>query len=96
MPIKRSVQPDYIVCLEDGAKVKMLKRYLAARFSLTPEAYRTKWGLSRDYPMVAPAYAAKRSALSKPKLLGHFPAGENPGGKRAVRAGRKRLTTLPM
>ena len=58
VPIKRSIQHDYLVCLEDGAKLKILTRYLA-RFDLTPEAYRAKWGLPKDYPMVAPAYAAR-------------------------------------
>ncbi len=70
VPIKRSIQPEYLICLEDGGKVKMLKRYLKARFGLTPDAYRTKWGLPRDYPMVAPGYSAKRSALAKQFGLG--------------------------
>ena len=65
VPIRRSVFPDYIVCLEDGAKMKMLKRYLKVRFDLTPEAYRERWGLPRDYPMVAPSYAERRSTLAK-------------------------------
>ena len=62
--IKHSVHHEYLVCLEDGAKLKVLTRYLA-RFGLTPDSYRAKWNLPRDYPMVAPAYAAKRSALAK-------------------------------
>ena len=70
VPIKRSVFPDYIVCLEDGAKMKMLKRYLKVRFDLTPEAYRERWGLPRDYPMVAPSYAERRSTLAKSIGLG--------------------------
>ena len=70
VPIKRSIQREYLVCLEDGAKLKSLKRYLRAQFGLTPDAYRAKWGLSRDYPMVAPAYAAKRSELAKHLGLG--------------------------
>ncbi len=70
VPIKRSVFPDYIVCLEDGAKMKMLKRYLKVRFNLTPEQYRERWGLPRDYPMVAPNYAERRSALAKEFGLG--------------------------
>ena len=69
VPIKRSIQPEYLVCLEDGAKVKTLKRYLR-RFGLTPDTYRAKWGLPKDYPMVAPAYAAHRSALAKQFGLG--------------------------
>ena len=68
--IKKSVQPDYIVCLEDGKKLKMLKRYLRARHGLTPDAYRAKWNLPADYPMVAPNYAARRSAFAKQFGLG--------------------------
>ena len=70
VPIKRSLFPDYIVCLEDGAKLKMLKRYLKVRFDLTPEQYRERWGLPRDYPMVAPSYAERRSTLAKSIGLG--------------------------
>ena len=70
VPIKRSLFPDYIVCLEDGAKMKMLKRYLKVRFDLTPEQYRKRWGLPRDYPMVAPSYAERRSTLAKSIGLG--------------------------
>ncbi len=73
VPIKRSVFPDYLVCLEDGAKVKMLKRYLKVRFDLTPEGYRERWGLPRDYPMVAPSYAARRSTIAKELGLGRKP-----------------------
>jgi predicted transcriptional regulator len=69
VPIKNSVKPDYIICLEDGKKFKSLKRHLKS-FDLTPDQYRAKWGLSRDYPMVAPAYAAKRSELAKSMGLG--------------------------
>ena len=65
VPIKKSVTPDYIVCLEDGKKLKMLKRHLATSYDMTPAAYRQRWGLPNDYPMVAPAYAAQRSALAK-------------------------------
>lgn len=70
---KRSVQPDYIVCLEDGKRFKSLKRHLMTHYELTPEAYREKWGLPRDYPMVAPSYAAARSALAKSMGLGRKP-----------------------
>jgi predicted transcriptional regulator len=70
VPISRSVQQDYIVCLEDGAKLKMLKRYLRSRFELSPEDYRRKWGLPPDYPMVAPAYAERRSDFAKKIGLG--------------------------
>jgi predicted transcriptional regulator len=62
--IRASVKPDYIVCLEDGKKLKMLKRYLRTNFDMSPEEYRTKWGLPRDYPMVAPAYAEQRKHLA--------------------------------
>ena len=70
VPIKRSVTPDYIVCLEDGKKLKMLKRYLRSNYNMTPEEYRAKWGLPADYPMVAPNYAAKRSEFAKKIGLG--------------------------
>lgn len=70
VPVSKSVMPDYIICLEDGKKMKMLKRYLKATYDMTPEAYREKWGLSADYPMVAPNYAAKRSHLAKKSGLG--------------------------
>ncbi len=68
--IKRSVTPDYIGCLEDGRKRKMLKRHLRTAYNLTPEEYRERWGLSPDYPMVAPNYAKQRSALAKKIGLG--------------------------
>jgi predicted transcriptional regulator len=70
VPIKKSVTADYIVCLEDGKKCKMLKRHLMASFSMTPADYRTKWGLPSDYPMVAPNYAAARSKLALDLGLG--------------------------
>jgi predicted transcriptional regulator len=70
---KRSITPDYIICLEDGKKLKMLKRYLRSRYGLTPEQYRTKWGLPHDYPMTAPNYAATRSTLAKKSGLGRRP-----------------------
>ena len=72
--IKKSVTPDYIVCLEDGKKLKMLKRHLFSTYGLTPDEYRTKWGLPPDYPMTAPNYAAQRSALAKSAGLGRKPA----------------------
>src|SRR5215469_15685000 len=68
--IKRSVQPDYIVCLEDGKKLKMLKRHLKTAYNMTPEAYRERWGLPPDYPMVAPNYAKQRSRLAREIGLG--------------------------
>ena len=70
VPISKSVHDDYIVCLEDGKKLKMLKRYLRSRYDLSPEDYRRKWGLPPDYPMVAPAYAARRSDFAKQIGLG--------------------------
>ncbi|MDR1476983.1 MAG: MucR family transcriptional regulator [Rickettsiales bacterium] len=70
VPAEDSVKPDYIVCLEDGRRLKMLKRYLKTRYGMTGEEYREKWGLSRDYPMVAPNYAKKRSKLAKSAGLG--------------------------
>ncbi len=74
VPIKRSVTPDHIVCLEDGKKLKMLKRHLRTAYGLTPEQYRAKWGLPADYPMVAPNYAAQRSAFAKKIGLGRKPS----------------------
>ena len=71
VPINRSIQREYLVCLENGAKLKLMKRYLQAQFGLTPDAYRAKWGLPRNYPMVAPAFAAQRSALAKQLGLGN-------------------------
>ncbi|MEO1066042.1 MAG: MucR family transcriptional regulator [Pseudomonadota bacterium] len=70
VPIRRSVTPDYIVCLEDGKQFKSLKRHLRTHYNLSPEEYREKWGLPSDYPMVAPNYAAARSALAKKMGLG--------------------------
>jgi predicted transcriptional regulator len=70
VPIGRSIQQDHLVCLEDGKKLKMLKRYLRAQYDLSPEEYRRKWGLPPDYPMVAPAYAERRSAFAKQIGLG--------------------------
>lgn len=72
VPVRKSVTPDYIVCLEDGRKLKSLKRHLLAAFGLTPEAYREKWGLPKDYPMVAPNYAAARSEMAKRIGLGQM------------------------
>ena len=84
---KKSVFPDYIICLEDGKKFKSLKRHLSTDFGLTPEEYRTKWGLPRDYRMVAPNYAAQRSALAKhPDLVSRLlPLGRQPpSGRRKL------------
>jgi len=68
--IRKSLQPDHLVCLEDGRKFKSLKRHLRTKYNLSPEEYRAKWGLPKDYPMVAPDYAASRSALAKSMGLG--------------------------
>ena len=73
VPIKRSITPDFIVCLEDGKKLKMLKRHLKTAYNMTPELYRERWGLAPDYPMVAPNYAKHRSALAKKLGLGTKP-----------------------
>ena len=83
--VRASVKPDYIVCLEDGKKLKMLKRHLMTHYKLTPEAYRAKWNLPSDYPMVAPNYAERRRSLAKTIGLGRGAAGE--GGK----AGRPKV-----
>ncbi len=72
--IKKSVTPDYIICLEDGKKFKSLKRHLRSQYDMSPEEYREKWGLPHDYPMVAPAYAAARSDLAKNMGLGRSKA----------------------
>jgi predicted transcriptional regulator len=70
VPVKKSVQPDFIICLEDGKKFKSLKRHLRTAYNMTPAEYRTKWNLPHDYPMVAPNYAEKRSSLAKSMGLG--------------------------
>jgi predicted transcriptional regulator len=73
VPIKKSVLPDYIVCLEDGKKLKLLKRHLQTAYGMTPDQYRAKWGLPADYPLVAPNYAERRSLLAKSIGLGRKP-----------------------
>jgi predicted transcriptional regulator len=73
VPVKKSVFPDYIICLEDGKKLKMLKRHLKTSYNMTPEQYRDKWQLPPDYPMVAPSYAKHRSSLAKKIGLGTKP-----------------------
>lgn len=78
--IKKSIFPDYIVCLEDGKKLKMLKRHLKSAYGMTPEQYRERWGLPADYPMVAPNYAEKRSSLAREIGL----------GRKSVKAGRRK------
>ena len=70
VPIKKSITDDYIICLEDGKKLKMMKRYLRSRYDMSPQEYRSKWGLPADYPMVSPNYAARRSDFAKKNGLG--------------------------
>lgn len=82
VPVKKSVHPDYIICLEDGKKLKMLKRHLKTAYNMTPEEYRERWGLPADYPMVAPNYAQHRSTLAKKIGLGTKPR-KRPATKRA-------------
>ena len=83
VPVKKSVNDDFIICLEDGKKLRTLKRYLKTHYNLSPEAYRAKWQLPREYPMVAPSYARLRSAFAKKIGLGRVPAGR---GRRAKTA----------
>ena len=90
VPIKKSVTPDYIISLEDGKKFKSLKRHLKRSYNLTPEEYRVKWGLPRDYPMVAPNYAKARSDLAKKMGLGRKSGAEAPARKAKP---RKRSST---
>ena len=78
VPVKRSITPDFLVCLEDGRKFKSLKRHLRTKYNMSPEDYRAKWGLAKDYPMVAPNYAKARSELAKQMGLGQ-------GGRQAAR-----------
>ncbi len=82
VPVKKSVTDDYIVCLEDGKKLKMLKRYLRSNYNMSPEEYRAKWNLPPDYPMVAPNYAAQRSEFAKKIGLGR-------GGRKTTTRGRR-------
>ena len=83
VPIKKSITPEYLICLEDGKKLKMLKRHLQTSYGMSPEQYRERWGLGSDYPMVAPNYAQHRSSLAKKIGLGTKPRGRPP------RAGRR-------
>ncbi|MCG8273892.1 MucR family transcriptional regulator [Aquamicrobium sp. NLF2-7] len=78
VPVRKSITPDFLICLEDGRKFKSLKRHLATHHDLTPEQYREKWKLPVDYPMVAPNYSAARSALAKSAGLGRRPPAEQP------------------
>jgi predicted transcriptional regulator len=87
VPVRRSIHADYLICLEDGKKLKMLKRHLRSSYGLTPDQYRQKWGLPPDYPMVAPNYADQRSAFAKKIGLGR--AGNRKGPQRAAVPVRK-------
>jgi predicted transcriptional regulator len=97
VPVRRSVKPDHIVCLEDGKKLKMLKRHLMTHYQMTPDQYRAKWNLPADYPMVAPDYAERRRVLAKKIGLGRKPGSTvapqpaPPAPKKAGRP-RKKLT----
>ncbi|MBP6013163.1 MAG: MucR family transcriptional regulator [Alphaproteobacteria bacterium] len=82
VPVKKSIGDDFIICLEDGKKLKMLKRYLRSNFNMSPEEYRAKWGLPADYPMVAPAYARQRSEFAKKIGLGRVPASTGRGRRK--------------
>ena len=81
VPIRKSISPDYLICLEDGRKFKSLKRHLRTKYDMSPEEYRAKWGLPKDYPMVAPNYAKARSDLAKQMGLGQ-------GGRQTTRKKR--------
>jgi len=84
--IKKSIGEDYLICLEDGRKFKSLKRHLRSKYNLTAEEYRAKWGLPKDYPMVAPSYSAARSALAKEMGLGAAGRAKKPAGRKPRKA----------
>lgn len=90
VPVKKSVTPDYIVCLEDGRRFKSLKRHLASKYDLSPAQYRAKWGLPADYPMVAPNYAAARSEMAKRIGLGAKGRIKNPVNAQSKPRGRSK------
>jgi len=89
VPIKKSVFPEYIICLEDGKKLKMLKRHLQTSYNMSPDQYRERWGLPHDYPMVAPRYAEHRSELAKKIGLGRKPANNVEPQQIPAKRGRK-------
>jgi predicted transcriptional regulator len=97
VPIKQSVRPDFIVCLEDGKKLKMLKRHLMTAYKMTPAQYRARWGLPADYPMVAPSYAKVRSSLAKKIGLGLKPTAPQtrPSAKRRAQKAAAPRTRRP-
>ncbi|HKR17551.1 MAG TPA: MucR family transcriptional regulator [Rhizorhapis sp.] len=98
IPVRRSVKPDHIVCLEDGKRLKILKRRLMTHYRMTPDQYRTKWNLKADYPMVAPDHAEQRSALVKKMGLGRKKtkpsAHPEPAAPKTVRARRKKISAV--
>src|ERR1700732_4904247 len=83
IPIRKSVTPEFLICLEDGKKLKMLKRHLRSTYNMTPDEYRSKWGLAPEYPMVAPNYAARRSEFAKKIGLGRGAGRLSPRAKRS-------------
>lgn len=83
VPIKKSITQNFLICLEDGGQFKSLKRHLQSKYGMTPDAYRVKWGLPKDYPMVAPAYSAARSALAKTMQLGVSKGNRGRGTRKA-------------
>ena len=85
VPIDKSITPDFVICLEDGKKLKMLKRYLRTHYNLSPEEYRRKWGLPADYPMTAPNYSKKRSRVAKSTGLGKGPTRRKAAKKRTTK-----------
>ncbi len=95
VPVRKSVFADHIVCLEDGKKLKMLKRHLMTSYGMTPHAYRERWGLPPDYPMVAPAYAERRSALAKSIGLGRKPTGAAAAVEAEAAPEEEQVTPIP-
>jgi predicted transcriptional regulator len=89
VPVKKSITPDFLISLEDGKKYKSLKRHLRTQYNMSPEEYRAKWNLPKDYPMVAPNYAASRSALAKSMGLGRGGASKTAAKPKTTRAPRK-------
>ena len=90
VPVRKSITPDFIICLEDGKKLKMLKRHLRSTYNMTPDEYRTKWGLPADYPMVAPNYAEQRSEFAKKIGLGRGAGRQSARRSAGAAAGAKK------
>ena len=95
VPIRKSITPDYLICLEDGKKLKMLKRHLRSTYNMTPDEYRARWGLAPDYPMVAPNYAEQRSAFAKKIGLGRGAARQSAARGQKIRLPPYRPDTWP-